>query len=212
VARRLLLDCLIGAGEQRWRNGKTKRRAPLASNRGVRVKKKHGTPGKSEKCLTGDGESQMAWGVIGGAQRLSALEIMARRSAWRGLWGRRPGRLFTGLWRHGNRLVRSRMGNAGTGVGKPSFLKLPGLPVVPPPFDVNGGRPVPCIIGFRICSAELLFGAEAIRKFVKLYVRLHRRHATDQNDQNPFHASTWVFAGDKAPCTTENRSTNRWFH
>jgi hypothetical protein len=76
--------------------------------------------------------------------------------------------LFASPWCQGNRLVRVSMGNTGTGVGKPSFLKFPGFPVGPSPFNVNGGRPIPRVVGVRVCFSELLFGAEAIR--VKLYV------------------------------------------
>ena len=66
------------------------------------------------------------------------------------------------------------MRNTGTGIGKPSFLKLPGFPIVPPPFNVKGRRPIPRLIGVGVCISELLLGAQAIRKFVKLYVGLHR--------------------------------------
>src|ERR1700730_12004363 len=82
---------------------------------------------------------------------------------------------------------------------KPSFLKLPGFPIVPPPFNVKGRRPIPRPIGVGVCISELLLGAQAIRKFVKLYVGLHRRHAANQNDQNPFHQIPPRFAG-RASC------------
>jgi hypothetical protein len=52
---------------------------------------------------------------------------------------------------------------------KPSFLKLPGFPIVPPPFNVKGRRPIPRLIGVSVCISELLLGVQAIRKFVKLY-------------------------------------------
>src|SRR5450759_2209801 len=96
---------------------------------------------------------------------------------WRGR--RRRGGLFDGPWFHGNGLVRSSMRNTGTCIGEPSFLKFPGFPIIPPPFNVNGRRPIPSLISVGVYISELLFGAEAIRKFVKLHVSLHRRHAAD---------------------------------
>ena len=37
---------------------------------------------------------------------------------------------------------------------KPSFLKLPGFPIVPPPFNVKGRRPIPRLIGVGVCNFE----------------------------------------------------------
>jgi hypothetical protein len=54
---------------------------------------------------------------------------------------------------------------------KPSFLKLPGFPIVPP-------------------------------------LGLHRRHAANQNDQNPFHQIPPRFAG-RASCACQKLSGER---
>ena len=91
---------------------------------------------------------------------------------------------------------------------KPSFLKLPGFPIVPPPFNVKGRRPIPRLIGVGVCISELLLGAQAIRKFVKLYVGLHRRHAANQNDQNPFHQIHHA-SPEGASCTCQKLSDER---
>jgi hypothetical protein len=130
---------------------------------------------------------------------------------WRGLRRHDSSRLFDGPWCHGNGLVRTSMRNTSTGIGKPSFLKLPGFPIVPPPFNVKGRRPIPRLIGVGVCISELLLGAQAIRKFVKLYVGLHRRHAANQNDQNPFHQIHHALPPE-ASVRVRNYQTSGGFH
>jgi hypothetical protein len=94
---------------------------------------------------------------------------------WRGLRRRSSGRLFAASC-YGHGLVRSSMRNTSTGIGKPSFLKFPGSPIVTPPFNVSGRQR---FISVGICVSELLFSAEAIREFVKLQVGLYRGHAAN---------------------------------
>jgi hypothetical protein len=86
------------------------------------------------------------------------------------------------------------MRNTGPGISKLSLLKFPGFSIVSPPFNVSGRQPVPCLISLGICVSELLFGAEAIREFVKLQVGLYWGHAANQDNQNPFHRNTHLSA------------------
>jgi hypothetical protein len=79
---------------------------------------------------------------------------------WRGLGYRSSGRLFA-VSRYGHGLVGSSMRNTGAGIGKPTFLKLPCFPIIPPPFKVNRRRTCPAPhkrrhMLFRSCSSALM--------------------------------------------------------
>src|ERR1700680_3268342 len=108
-----------------------------------------------------------------GVSRSRLMSNVSLASVWRGL--RSSGRLFAASC-YGHGLVRSGMRDTGTGIGKLSFLKFPSFPLVPPPFNVNGRRLIPCLISVGVCASQLLFGDQAIREFVKLHVGLSRGH------------------------------------
>jgi hypothetical protein len=112
-----------------------------------------------------------------------------RRWWWR---RRRCGRVVT--VERSNRLIRTNMGHASSGIAKFFGFEFSSSVEVafPMPCKSVESRPgslVPGVERIGIGLPQLFLCGQAIRKFFKSYVRGDRSHAPDQNNQHPFHNS-----------------------